>query len=162
MIDLHDHLISKHSWNGRCNASGLAIIETCEGFSATVYRCPANVPTIGYGSTYDYEGVKVTMVHPTITEMEASVLLANEIRHTEKTIRKLVAVPLSENQFSALCSLIYNIGSGNFQRSTLRSRLNRGDYEGASAEFPKWRRGGGKILKGLVTRRAIERELFDT
>ena len=63
--------------------------------------------------------------------------------------------------YSALCSFIFNVGSGNFQRSTMRMKLNRGDYYGASAEFPKWRKAGGRILKGLVKRRIVERELFD-
>jgi lysozyme len=62
--------------------------------------------------------------------------------------------------YSSLASIIYNIGSGNFQRSTLRMKLNRGWYEAAADEFPKWRRAGGRILKGLVKRRAKERELF--
>ena len=62
--------------------------------------------------------------------------------------------------YSSLASIIYNIGSGNFQRSTLRMKLNRGWYEDAANEFPKWRRAGGRILKGLVKRRAKERELF--
>jgi len=57
-------------------------------------------------------------------------------------------------------SFSFNVGLGNFQSSTLRSKLNRGDYEGASNEFPKWRKAGGKILKGLVKRRADERNLF--
>ena len=61
----------------------------------------------------------------------------------------------------AVCSLAYNIGTGNLQSSTLRSKLNRMDYSGASDEFPKWRRASGKIMRGLVKRRAIEQELFN-
>ena len=64
--------------------------------------------------------------------------------------------------FSATASLVYNIGTGNFQRSTLRMKLNRGYYEDAADEFPKWRKAGGRILKGLVRRRARERQLFLT
>jgi lysozyme len=61
-----------------------------------------------------------------------------------------------------LCSFVYNLGSGNFQSSTLRAKLNREEYEGAALEFPKWRRAGGKILKGLVARRKVEQSLFLT
>ncbi|MDB4725928.1 lysozyme [bacterium] len=161
MSDLHDQLIEKHSWDGHINEAGLSIIKTFEGFSEAPYLCPAGIPTIGYGSTWDQEGNRVTMEHPNITESGGQRLLDREVRHTELAVNSLILVALNENQFSALCSFTYNLGSGNLQSSTLRAKLNRGDYEGASAEFPKWRRAGGRILKGLVRRRAIERELFD-
>ena len=76
-------------------------------------------------------------------------------------ITRLITVPLNSNQFSAIGSLTFNIGSSRLKSSTLRSKINRGDYDGASAEFPKWRRAGGRILKGLVRRRIAERELFE-
>ena len=70
------------------------------------------------------------------------------------------AAALNENQFSALVSFVYNIGGSRFRSSTLRQRLRREDYAKASAEFPKWRRAAGKILKGLVARRKREQALF--
>ncbi len=145
----------------KCNEVGLDIIKTFEGFSSVPYKCPAGYWTIGYGSIWDHNGNRVTKNHPTISEEEAEELLRREVEHAEKVISLLVSVPLTENQFSSLCSFIYNVGSGNFKASTLRSKLQRMDYVGASNEFPKWRRAGGKILRGLVIRREKEKELFN-
>jgi len=153
---------NRKRWNGQINARGLSIIKTFEGWSPTVYVCPAGVPTIGYGSIWDLDGNRVTMSHPSITKDEGQILLQRELRHIQRAVGQLVNVPLNANQYSALASWTFNLGSGRLQSSTLRRKLNRGDYDGASAEFPKWRRAGGKILKGLVLRRAKEKELFDT
>ncbi len=144
----------------KINQAGLDIIKQFEGFSATPYLCPAGYPTIGYGSIWDLEGNRLTIDSPEVTEAEADTLLARECRHAERTVTRLVRVPLNGNQFSALVSFTYNLGSGNLQSSTLRMKLNRGDYAGAADEFPKWRRAGGRILKGLVRRRAAEQALF--
>lgn len=143
------------------NEEGLSIIKHFEGFSPSVYLCPANRWTIGYGSTWDKYRKPVTKTHKDITEKEAEGLLLQELDHCYLAISKLVNAELTENMYSALCSFIFNVGSGNFQRSTLRMKLNRGDYHGASDELPKWRKAGGKILKGLVIRRTREKELFD-
>ncbi|MAZ68785.1 MAG: hypothetical protein CMG49_05410 [Candidatus Marinimicrobia bacterium] len=145
----------------KINAEGLNIIKHFEGFSPTVYLCPANRWTIGYGSTWDKQRKPVTKSHPPITEEDGEYLLRQELDHCYYAIDKLVTAEITENMHSALCSFIFNVGSGNFQSSTMRMKLNRGNYEGASAEFPKWRRAGGKILQGLVRRRTMERELFD-
>ena len=101
------------------------------------------------------------MEHRPITEPEAEYLLVRELRHVEKAVTKLIVVPLTVNQFSAIGSLTYNIGSSRLKSSTLRSKINREDYNGASAEFPKWRRAGGRILRGLVRRRLAERDLYE-
>ena len=77
-----------------------------------------------------------------------------------KSAVEKVRVPLTDAQHGALVSLVFNIGSGNFRRSTLLRLLNEGDYEGAADEFPKWRKAGGKVLKGLERRRKAEREMF--
>jgi len=143
------------------NEEGLQIIKDFEGFSSSVYLCPANRWTIGYGSTWDKNRKPVTKDHPDVSEKQAEKLLMQEVHHSEYAIDKLLSCELTENMYSAICSFVYNVGSGNFQRSTMRMKLNRGDYYGASAEFPKWRKAGGRILKGLVKRRAVERELFD-
>lgn len=162
MIANERNITPPYSWDGRTNAAGLGIIKAFEGFSPTPYLCPANRWTIGYGSTWDIEGSPVDGSHPTVTRDEATALLAREVRHVEGAIRKLVKAELNENMFSAIASLAYNIGTGNLQSSTLRMKLNRGEYENAADEFPKWRKAGGRILKGLVRRRAKERELFLT
>jgi len=145
----------------KINKAGLNIIKHFEGWSDTPYLCPANRWTIAYGSTWDIRGNPVTADHPRITEKQGEALLRKEVHHIENAIRRLIKVPLTENQFSALCSWGFNVGSGNVQNSTLRMKLNRNDVEGASDEFRKWRKAGGKILKGLVVRRQAEQQLFD-
>ena len=144
------------------NASGLELIKHYEGWRKSPYLCSAARATIGYGSTWDCNGDAVTLEHPDITKEQGEYLLLREVRHSERAIRKLVKAELTENMFSSLCSFIYNVGSGNFQKSTMRMKLNRGLHEEAADEFPKWRRAGGRIVKGLVRRRKQERELFLT
>ena len=146
-MTVHDQLIAKHAWDGHVNEAGLGIIKSFEGWASSAYCCPANRWTIGWGATWDIDGNPVTANHPDIDETSGTALLRRELRHVESAINRLVKVPLNENQFSSLCSFVYNLGSGNFQSSTLRAKLNREEYEGAALEFPKWRRAGGKILK---------------
>lgn len=157
-----DYLVEKHSWDGHCNARGLDIIKTFEGWSSTPYLCPAGIWTIGWGATRTLDGSPVEKDSFEISEVEGEALLRMELRHAERAIRLLVKVPLSENQFSALCSWTYNLGSGRLQSSTLRLKLNRGDYDGAGQEFLKWCMGGGRKLPGLVRRRKAELELWQT
>jgi len=111
-------------------------------------------------SIWGLDRARVTLAHQEISEDEGEVLLARMLTHTERAVRRLIAVPLTDGQFSALVSFTYNLGSGNLQRSTLRMKANRGDMRGAGDEFPKWRRAGGRILRGLVRRRAAERTLW--
>ena len=159
-MSLHDQLLDRHTWNGHINEAGLGIIKSFEGWSSSVYHCGARW-TIGYGSTYDRNRNRITPSHPDIDEVEGEVLLRQEVSHSEGAINRLIKYPLNANQFSSLVSFCYNVGSGNLQKSSLRMKLNRGDIEGASAEFPKWRRSAGRILPGLVRRRVAERRLFE-
>jgi len=160
-MSVHSTLAEKHDWDGHVNARGVSIIKTFEGYSSKVYHCPAGIPTIGYGSIWDLDGKRVTMSQPKITKAQAETLLLREIHHVERAIRTLIRIPLNQNQFSALVSWTFNLGSGRLQSSTLRTKINRGDHDGAALEFPKWRRAGGKILQGLVKRRAVEKTLYE-
>lgn len=139
----------------------LELIAEFEGFSASPYPCPAGVPTIGYGATRWEDGTRVTMEDAPITEARARSLLSHHCEEVGRAVDRLVVVPLAEHQRAALVSFAYNIGSGALAASTLRQRLNRGDYAGAAAEFPRWRFSGGRVLAGLVRRRAAERALFE-
>ena len=162
-MSIHDVLLAAHAkraWDGHVNEAGLDIIKSFEGWSASVYRCPAGRYTVGWGSTWDHKGNPITAKQHDITEDYGTTLLKRELRHVESAIRKLIKADLNENMFSAIASWTYNVGTGAMQRSTLRMKLNRGLHEEAADEFPKWRRAGGKILKGLVRRRIAERELF--
>lgn len=139
----------------KINSKGLDIIKKFEGLRLSAYLCPAGVLTIGYGTT---AGVKKDM---TITEAEASKMLSDHLEKIERQISALVAPKLTENEFSALCSLVYNIGIGNFEKSSLLKKLNKNEKrENVAEEFLKWRMAAGKVLKGLEKRRAAEKELF--
>ena len=139
---------------------GLILVKHYEGFSNEAYRCTASYWTIGYGAIWGINGRRVTEDHPNINEAQGGQLLKRDLSIAERGVLKQTKVPLTDNQFDALCSFVFNLGSGAFQSSTLRRRLNRGDYEGAANEFPRWVFAGGRKLKGLIKRRSDERLLF--
>ena len=131
-----------------------------EGFRANAYRCPAGVWTIGYGTTRWGDGQPVREGDGPIEQSAARRLLMNDLRWAAEAVRDLVTVELSEHQQAALISFVYNVGRKAFSGSTLLGLLNGGDYRGAADQFARWTRGGGKVLPGLVTRRAEEAALF--
>jgi len=139
---------------------GVALIKWFEGFRSDPYIDAAGVATIGFGSTYREDGNRVTMDHPPITQDQAERLLMREVKVAELAVARLISVPLTPEQSAALGSFTYNLGSGALQRSTLRQRLNRGDYDAVFEEFPKWRMAGGRVLAGLVRRRQEEIKLW--
>lgn len=139
----------------RINQKGIDLIKHFEGFRSKAYYCPANVLTVGYGTT----GKRV---YPSliIDEKTAEQWLIEDCQKFEAVINRAVKVPLSSNQFSALVSFVYNVGGGAFQQSTLLKKLNQNDYDGACAELNRWVNGGGQKLPGLVKRRDAEQALF--
>ena len=138
----------------KLSANGLNLIKQLEGLRLQAYQCSAGVWTIGYGHT---TGV---LSGDIIDEAQAEVFLREDIVDPEDTVNRLVTVPLGQNQFDALTSFVFNLGSGNFRSSTLLRKLNAGDYNGAADELLRWIHAGGKSLPGLVRRRDIERKLF--
>jgi lysozyme len=136
--------------------AGLDLIKRFEGLRLKAYRCPAGVWTIGYGHTVDVHQGDV------ITEHQADVMLEVDISQFEQCVEALLEVPVTQGQFDALVSFAFNLGCGALGRSRLLKLLNEGDLEGAANQFPLWRMGGGKVLPGLVARRAAERELFES
>lgn len=134
---------------------GLDLIKSFEGLRLTAYKCPADVWTIGYGTT---AGVKPGQ---TITKERAEELLREDVKRFEEQVLRLVKMPLTQGQFDALTSFVYNLGAGNLSNSTLLRLLNAGDYAGAAAQFERWNKAGGKVLAGLARRRAAERALFE-
>lgn len=136
---------------------GITLIKKHEGCRLRAYLCPARVWTIGYGHTGDVKAGQ------TITQAQADALLLRDLAERfEPHVNAMVKVKLSQNQFDALVSLAFNIGVGALRASTLIRKLNAGDYAGAADQFKVWRMGGGKVLPGLVTRRAEEAKLFLT
>jgi GH24 family phage-related lysozyme (muramidase) len=136
------------------SAQGLDLVKRFEGLRLAAYQDSAGVWTIGYGHTGN--------VRPgqRITEAQAEQLLRKDVAWAEDAVRKNVDVPLSQGQFDALVSFTFNLGSGALQRSTLLKKLNAGDYAGAQAEFGRFVHAGGRVLPGLVRRRADEAALF--
>lgn len=139
----------------KISQAGLDLIKTFEGLRLNAYLCPANVWTIGYGTT---NGVVPGM---TITQDEAEGLLREDVEKFERDVLRLVTVPLEQHQFDALVSFTYNLGAGALGQSTLLRRLNAGEYSSAAAEFGKWVKAGNTTLPGLVRRRAAERKMFE-
>lgn len=141
-------------------SAGLTMIKDFESLRLNAYDDGVGVWTIGYGTIKYPNGVRVKK-GDVCTIAQAESYLSNDLKTFENAINKLVKVPLTQNQFDAIASLVYNIGETNFSTSTLLKKLNAGDYTGASNEFPRWNRGGGKVLNGLVRRRAEEQKLFN-
>ncbi|MDD4986087.1 MAG: lysozyme [Dehalococcoidales bacterium] len=134
--------------------AGLDLIKGFEGLFLTAYFCAAGYLTIGWGHLVKKDEPK------SITKERAEVYLSQDVQAAERAVLRLIKVPLSDAQFSALVSFVYNLGAGALQRSTLRSKLNRGEYVDASGEFRKWVWAGGKKLNGLIRRREAERRMF--
>ena len=135
---------------------GLALLKTFEGFCATEYICPAGKPTIGYGHVIGAD----EDFSDGISESQAELMLIADVSVAERAVNRLAQVTLNQSQFDALVVLTYNIGVGAFENSTLLRLLNAADAQGAAAQFSHWVYGGGKVLPGLVARRAAEEGLF--
>ncbi len=138
----------------RTNQECVDIIKAFEGVRLQAYVGPAGHWLIGYGHK---AGVRQGM---TITQGEAEEFLRDDLREIEKRIGRLVKVNVSNNEFSAMTCLAYNIGWGNFSKSTLLKKVNAQSWAEAANEFPKWRRANGVVSKHLEQRRAVERSLF--
>ena len=145
----------------KLNTQGYRLICMFEGFSAKPYLCSAKVPTIGYGNTYYLNGKKVTLLDKPITELEAFEMFKEIADNFADKVSKLVTAPVDQNQFNSLCSLCYNIGPANFQKSTLLKKVNFNHNDPSiRAEFLKWNKAGGQVLKGLTIRRTAEADLY--
>ena len=145
----------------KISKDGLDLIKSFEGFRSKPYLCPAGVPTIGYGTTYYEDGTHVTLDDEPVTKKEATKMLEEQVNRVYgSTVSRYVTSDTTQNQYNALVSFTYNLGAGNLKSSTLLKKHNRGDYKGASKEFKKWVKAGGKKLKGLERRRKAEKELY--
>ena len=144
----------------RMTDEGLDLIKLYEGYSSSPYLCPANHWTIGYGAIWGMDDKRVTEDHPDINKDQADYLLRRDVKKSQVAVLRLIKVPLEDGQFNSLCSFVFNLGSGSLQSSTLRRKINRGDYIGAANEFPRWIWAGGRKLKGLIKRRNDERLMF--
>ena len=138
----------------RTSRKGIEFIKAHEGLRLDAYLCPAGVPTIGYGHTYNVK------MGDRITEEQAEMLLIGDLIVAETEVNRY-GFDLTQNQFDALVSFVYNVGAGNFRSSTLLKRLkdNPNDPDIAN-QFKRWVYGNGKVLPGLVRRRNEEAKLY--
>lgn len=140
---------------------GLDLIRQFEGYSSLAYPDPGTGGkpyTIGYGTTVA-DG-KPVYSGQTCTAEQAKAWLRYDVASTGYDVWHLLKVPVTQNQFDALVSFVYNVGSHAFAKSTLLRKLNASDYAGAAEEFLRWDKAGGQPLRGLTRRRRAERELF--
>ena len=136
------------------SSEGISLIQKFEGCELEAYQCSAGVWTIGYGHTKD------VIKGMTITKEEAEQMLVDELHEYENYINEYVTVALSQNQFDALVSWVYNLGPANLKASTMLKVLNKGQYEEVPAQMKRWNKAGGKVLEGLIRRREAEACLF--
>lgn len=134
--------------------AGRDLIKKYEGLRLKAYKCPAGVWTVGYGHT---RGVTSSTE---ISQSMADLFLQDDIRPLERYINKL-GINFRQGQFDALVSFMFNLGEGNFNKSTLKKKiLAGGNDEDIAAEFKKWNKAGGKVLDGLTKRREEEAEMW--
>ena len=166
----------------KLSKAGADLMHRFEGCRNKPYLCPAHIWTIGYGHVLYQEQIRLPMVRvegyagmirkemPLKSEdnrvwskEEINQLFADDISSFERGVLRLVpGVVGRQGSFDALVSISFNFGLGNLQRSTIRMKANRGDWDGAADAFRVWTKGGGKVLPGLVKRREAEIALFLT
>jgi lysozyme len=144
----------------KLNQKGLDLIKQFEGCRLVSYPDPATGGkpwTIGYGHT----GSDITM-GISWTQEQADLQLLNDATSAGNQIKKCLSLDLNDNQFSALISLVFNIGIGNFKSSTLLKALNAGGFKEAASQFLVWDKAAGRVMAGLTKRRKAEKLLFET
>ncbi len=141
--------------------AAIKLIKKWEGFIPEAYLCPAGVPTIGYGSTFYEDGEEVKMTDEKIDRDRAQEILISHVKDVEAQVRRVLKHELSPNQLGALISFTYNLGIGNLKRSTMLILINNDpSNQNIERELKRWVKSGGKVLNGLVARRAEESELY--
>jgi lysozyme len=146
-------------------------IKLDEGVRTRPYQCPALLWTIGVGHVIDPTHANVPLAQRkglpipegwdrTLSMDEVNALLAKDLERFERGVLRMCTVPPTQGQFDAMVSFSFNVGLGNFQRSSIRMRHNRGEHEGAADAFLMWTKAGGRELPGLVKRRKHEREMY--
>jgi lysozyme len=135
--------------------AGITMIKNFEGFSGKAYRCPAGKITIGFGHT----APELTM-RDSITRARAEEILKHDLEWAAAAVNKYVKVDITQPQFDALVSLVFNIGAGAFMKSTLLKILNKGQYDAVPAQLARWNKVGSKASPGLTRRRQAEADMW--
>jgi len=168
----------------KLSKAGEDLMHRYEGFRSRPYLCPAHIWTIGYGHVLYQDQIRLPVMRPegktqadipmirkeyplkpednrVWTKTEIDELFRVDVGTFERGVLRLVpGVVGRQGSFDALVSISFNFGLGNLQRSTIRMRANRSDWDGAAEAFRAWTKGGGKVLPGLVKRREAEIALF--
>lgn len=144
----------------KLSANGFKLLGELEGIVLRPYRDSVGIPTIGIGSTYYEDGTKVKMSDKAITKERAIQLAKNVVKSFEAQVNKAILPTMVQNQFDAMVLLCYNIGESGFARSSVVRNFNAGNLQKAADSFLLWNKAGGKVVRGLVNRRNIERTLF--
>lgn len=137
------------------NGDPTNLIKSFESFQSEPYVCAGGKLTIGYGTRIEADQYKNG-----ISEAEADEMLRKDVSTVREKVLSLVSVDLSQGEEDALVSFVYNVGVTAFANSTMLKKLNQGDKAGAANEFGRWIKAGGKVRKGLILRREIEKRLF--
>ena len=156
----------------KVSAAAIKTIKCHEGVRTKPYRCPALLWTVGVGHVIDpshtavkYEERKSLPIPDgwdrVLSMGEVDSILAQDLGRFERGVLRLCPAAIDrQGIFDSLVSFSFNVGLGNLQRSSLRMKTNRGDFEGAAAEFMKWTKAAGKVLPGLVKRRLDEQRVY--
>lgn len=155
----------------KISQDGIDLIKHFEGCHFKPYLCPANLWTVGYGKLLYNDQVRLKLAdrksyplkpehNRKWTQNEVDDLLKKDLVRFEQAVMKYITIPLKQHEFDSIVSFTFNLGAGVLQASSVRSKLNRGDKEGAMDTLLKYCRAGGKVLKGLQRRRAMEVDLF--
>ena len=139
----------------KISQAGVDLIKHFEGCYLESYLCPAGVWTIGYGHTLNVQEGDV------IDQEAAEALLIEDLEEFEGYVNSMTEIALKQNEFDALVSWVFNLGPGNFKESTLLNRVNYGPLSDVPFQIQRWNKAGGKILEGLVKRRAAEAALWE-
>ena len=139
--------------------NGIKALKEHEGFKAEAYRDTGGVWTIGYGTIkVDSRAIEAGQ---TCTREQAEQWLYKDLTWAQTAVNQLVRVQLQQYQYDSLVDFVYNIGENAFSKSTLLHKLNSSDFIGAAKEFDRWVFDNKRIIPGLVTRRRMEREMFE-
>jgi lysozyme len=145
----------------KLNNAGYQLICEFEGLRLKPYLCSAKISTIGYGNTYYPNGKRVTLLDKEITKEYAFEIFKVIADKFAKRVSEMVKKPLTQNQFNALVSFAYNVGTGAFSTSTLLKKVNANPNDlTIRNEFARWTRANGKIVNGLVNRRKKESDVY--
>lgn len=146
----------------KTSKKGIDLIASFEGLRLKPYLCSAGVPTIGIGTTVYPDGKKVTLKDPEITLQDAQRFLAHDLARFEKEVNAIISpIQLNQNQFDAIVSFAYNLGSQRLKMSTLLKKIKANPKDASIRdEFMKWNKAGGQVLAGLTKRRKAEADLY--